>query len=313
MTDMSLSRAGRAYVLAVVALGGGLILNSTIELVLEAATPYWVVVVALTLFSAPLSIRIPSMRATVTVTETFVFAAALLFGPAAATVTIALDGLLVSVWAKRRNLHRALFNIGEPAISIWVAAQLFYVVSGVQPLYGSPVGLGQLVVPLALLTTSYFLLNSVLSVTALWFETHANPLQFLRDQLPHTGLNFLATCSFVVLLVLNLDNLAISEFPKGRKYLTSQSFRGKSSVRPAHVGGFDVNIVILGSTAVRGHGDLVACGWPRWKLTAPWTHRTRPPHLGKRCPFSTSFHRAFPIKSPTKNTERPQNSVGKPG
>ena len=30
-------------------------------------------------------------------------------------------------------------------------------------------------------------------------------------------------------------------------------------------------------------------------------------------PFSTSFHRAFPIKSFTKNPERPQNSVGKPG
>ena len=210
MKQMSLSGPGRAYVLAVVVLGGGLILNSAIELVLEAATPYWVVVAALTLFSAPLSIRVPSMRATVTVTETFVFAAVLLFGPAAATVTIALDGLLVSVWAKRRNLHRALFNIGEPAISIWVAAQLFYAVSGVQPLFHSPVGLGQLLVPLALATTSYFLLNSVLSVTALWFETHVSPLRFLRDQLSHTGLNFFATCSFVVLLVLNLDNLTFA-------------------------------------------------------------------------------------------------------
>ena len=51
---------------------------------------------------------------------------------------------------------------------------------------------------------------------------------------------------------------AISEFPKGRKYLISLSFRGKASVRPAQVGGFDVNIVIHGSTAVRGRGDLVA-------------------------------------------------------
>ena len=47
--------------------------------------------------------------------------------------------------------------------------------------------------------------------------------------------------------------------------------------------------------------------------TGPWTHRTRPPRLGKRCAFSTSFHRAFPIKSPTKNSERPLNIVGKPG
>ena len=212
MKERSLSRPGRAYVPAVVAIGGGLILSSMIQLVLEATAPYWVIVAALTLFSAPLTIRVPSLRATVTVTETLVFAAALLFGPAAATVTVALDGLLVSVLAKRRNLHRTLFNIGKPAIAVFVAAQLFYLVSGVQPLFGSPVpvGLGQLLVPLLLMTTSYFLLNSVLSVTAVWFETRVNPLQFLRDQLPRTGLNYFASCSFVALLVLNLDNLTFA-------------------------------------------------------------------------------------------------------
>ena len=210
MKELSLSRPGRAFVLAVVALGGGLILSSIIQLALETTTPYWVIVAALTLFSAPLSIRVPSMRATVTVTETFVFAAALLFGPAAATLTIALDGLLVSVWAKRRNLHRALFNIGEPAISIFVAAQIFYLVSGVQPLFGSSVSLGELLVPLLLMTTSYFVINSVLSATVVWFETKANPVEFLRDQLLHTGINYFASCSVVVLLVLNIDNLTFA-------------------------------------------------------------------------------------------------------
>ena len=29
-----------------------------------------------------------------------------------------------------------------------------------------------------------------------------------------------------------------------------------------------------------------------WKLTVPWTHRPRPPRLGKRRTFSTSFHMA---------------------
>tara|TARA_B100000029_G_scaffold10963_1_gene11791 strand:+ start:319 stop:783 length:465 start_codon:yes stop_codon:yes gene_type:complete len=152
MTELSLSRPGRAYVLAIVAVGGGFLLSSVLQLMLEATTPYWVIVAALTLFAAPLSLRLPSMRATVTVTEPLVFAAALLFGPATATVTMALDGLLVSVWAKRRNVHRALFNIGEPAISIWVAAHLFYSVSGVQPLFESPVGLGQVFLPLLLMT-----------------------------------------------------------------------------------------------------------------------------------------------------------------
>ena len=70
---------------------------------------------------------------------------------------------------------------------------------------------------------------------------------------------------------------AISEFPKGRKYLISLSFRGKASVRPAQVGGFDVNIVIHGSTAVRGRGDLVAYRWALWKLIGIGGHLAVPP------------------------------------
>ena len=106
--------------------------------------------------------------------------------------------------------------------------------------------------------------------------------------------------------------VAISEFPKGRKYLISLSFRGKASVRPAQVGGFDVNIVIHGSTAVRGRGDLVAYRWALWKLTAPWTHRTRPPHLGKRCAFSTSSTGPFPSNHSRKTPKGPKIALGNP-
>ena len=111
-------------------------------------------------------------------------------------------------------------------------------------------------------------------------------------------------------LVVNF--MAISEFPKGRKYLISLSFRGKASVRPAQVGGFDVNIVIHGSTAVRGRGDLVAYRWALWKLTAPWTHRTRPPHLGKRCAFSTSSTGPFPSNHSRKTPKGPKIALGNP-
>ena len=107
---------------------------------------------------------------------------------------------------------------------------------------------------------------------------------------------------------------AISEFPKGRKYLISLSFRGKSSVR--QVGGSDGTSSRPQSgrrsstsrLAPRPGSHLVAHGRAPWKLTAPWTHRTRPPRLGKRCAFSTSCHSV-----PTKNPKRPENIVGKPG
>lgn len=210
MKDLTLSRPGRAYVVAVVALGGWLIASSMLQVAQQATAPWWVVLAVMTLISAPLSLRLPSLRTTVTVTETFVFASALLFGPAAATITVALDGFGLSVRAKRRSLHRALFNVAEPAISVWVSAQLFYVVSEVPPLFDSPVGLGQLLVPLLLMTTSYFVLNGILSLTAVWFETRMNPVSFLRAQLPHTGINYFTSCCCVVLLIQNLPNLTFA-------------------------------------------------------------------------------------------------------
>ena len=46
--------------------------------------------------------------------------------------------------------------------------------------------------------------------------------------------------------------LAISEFPKWRKYLILLSFLDNSSARPVQIGGVDVNICHSRSTAVRG-------------------------------------------------------------
>ena len=68
-------------------------------------------------------------------------------------------------------------------------------------------------------------------------------------------------------LVLESNIMAISEFPKWRKYLISLSFRGQSSVRPVQVGGFDVNIVIHRSTAVRGRGGPAR--HDAWTRTGP--------------------------------------------
>ena len=48
------------------------------------------------------------------------------------------------------------------------------------------------------------------------------------------------------------EKLAISEFPKWRKYLILLSFLDNSSARPVQIGGVDVNICHSRSTAVRG-------------------------------------------------------------
>ena len=65
------------------------------------------------------SIRIPSLGTRISPSETFVLAAAVLFGPAAATVIVAINGLFCAWRARSREAHRALFNIAESALSIW--------------------------------------------------------------------------------------------------------------------------------------------------------------------------------------------------
>src|SRR5947209_5928043 len=94
--------------------------------------------------------------------ETFVFTAVLLYGPSAGTLIVALDGLVISFWiAKRhRELHRALFNMSAPAISLWCSAQLFFYLANVRPLSEEAPSLERILYPLIVFALVHFTLNS---------------------------------------------------------------------------------------------------------------------------------------------------------
>src|SRR2546428_1247300 len=127
----------RAYVTLVVLAGASAVAQSAHRLYLEPLGTQWLILAALTLLTGSFTVKVPSINARISVSETFVFASVLLFGPAAGTITVALDGLVISFWmAKRRpEWYRALFNMAAPAISIWVAAQLLFAIAGVPPLF----------------------------------------------------------------------------------------------------------------------------------------------------------------------------------
>ena len=209
---VSVSRGGRAYVGGVVVAGAAVIGFSILQLVTIPPHPYWFILVLLTLMTGQLSIRVPSSQATISVSDTFVFASLVWFGPAAAAVTIALDGFLVSLWGRRRSFSRGLFNVSEPALSIWLAGQLFFAMAGETPFFGRSVPFGPLVGPLLAMTTSYFLFNAGLSLTALWFETGVGPNRFLRANLSHLALVYFANTLLAGLLVLNSNNLSLTAF-----------------------------------------------------------------------------------------------------
>jgi len=116
MVSPALRRSGRLYVWAVIAVGFAVLAKSLGELATGEIGRQWFLLAALTLVSGSATVKLPSVPASISISETFVVAAVLLYGPAAGTVIVALDGLVISYWIakRRREIYRALFNMSAP-------------------------------------------------------------------------------------------------------------------------------------------------------------------------------------------------------
>src|ERR1051326_1110636 len=124
MTRFSqLPTAARAYILSVVTVGIAIIAASIRHLYAEPIGSEWLLLAVLTLLTGSFTIRVPSTNATLSVSETFVFASVLMFGPAAGAMTVLLECLVILFWMKPngRPIHRLLFNACAPPIAIWIS------------------------------------------------------------------------------------------------------------------------------------------------------------------------------------------------
>src|SRR5690242_20188417 len=216
MLTNGLSRAAKFYVSAVIVVGAGAVSASAYQLIRGELDHRWLVLAALTIVSGSATVKLPSIPASISVSETFVFTSVLLFGTAAGTLTVTLDGLIISLWLwrKRIGLHKLLFNTTAPALSIWLAAQLFFFVTGVPPLTQEATSLPALLPGLLLFAAVYFLLNSWLMATAVSFEEASSPLEIWRHNFLWLSLSFFSGASVSILLVsvsreINLTALAV--------------------------------------------------------------------------------------------------------
>src|SRR5262249_23081557 len=134
------TRLGKVYLGTVIAAGFAVVLGSIHHLYIEPIGNQWFILAALTLISGSATVRLPSTFASISISETFVFTAVLLYGPAAGTIIVALDGLVGSFWISKRHreIHRALFNMSAPAVSAWCSAHLFFTVARISPLVKEP-------------------------------------------------------------------------------------------------------------------------------------------------------------------------------
>jgi diguanylate cyclase (GGDEF)-like protein/putative nucleotidyltransferase with HDIG domain len=197
-----LSYTGRFYVAAVTVVGIAIALHSLVAMATSPVSIQWFVLAGLTLLSGSFTVRIPTIPARLSVSETFVFAAVLLFGAAAATVIVVLDTLVVSLWRARiYSAERVLFNAAAPAVAIWTASQSFYWLTGIAPLSHSQVSIISIVPGLIALAAIYFLLNSFLIAWAVGFEKRISAFVVWRRNFLWLSLNYFSGASVAALLL----------------------------------------------------------------------------------------------------------------
>lgn len=209
MNNQSLPWWGRGYIGAVAILGLGTLAHSLYSFSFQEIGWNWFVLAALTVLTGSATVKLPSVPATISISETFVFTSTLLYGPAAGTLTVALDALVISFTLARRGhpAYRLLFNICALPASLWIGAHLFFWSSGLPPLSTLPATRGSIVIgdfvkSLAVFTACYFLLNSWLIAIAISIERRFAPFKVWKENFAWLSLNYFGGASVAALLVI---------------------------------------------------------------------------------------------------------------
>lgn len=201
----SLSTAMRTYVGVIVVVGFATIMQSIVDILNDPKGWDWTLLAILTLVSGSATVRLPSLPATISVSETFVFTSVLLFGPAAGTLTVALDAFIISFWAYKKGdpLYKIVFNVCALPLTIWLAAHLFFLTAGIRPLVDNEgsVGIRALLLPLLIFTIAYFSLNSWIITFAIALEKRLSPMKIWRENFVWLSLNYFGGASVAALLV----------------------------------------------------------------------------------------------------------------
>lgn len=204
MAEQQKTLLGRAYLSAIPFLGVALVSWSLRETASSPPTAGWFVLTAATALIGAYTVKIPGLVVRLSLSEPTVFLSTMLYGPAAGTLTAAVDALVMSLRLvpRLRTPHRVLFNVGTLAASVFPASLLFFSLSGLDthtPVYG-PVE--TFVGPLYAFALAVFLLNSWIVAVALGVERDSSALTIWRRQFPWLSANYLASASIAAILVI---------------------------------------------------------------------------------------------------------------
>jgi hypothetical protein len=131
---MQFSPRAQVFFGGVIAGGSVIALQSAYRLLTGPVSAQWLALAALTLLTGSFTIRVTRLSVSISVSDAFVFAAVLLFGPEPATVIVAIDSVVATLWMRQyRSPFQAAFNLSVASLSIWSAATAFYGLAGPLP------------------------------------------------------------------------------------------------------------------------------------------------------------------------------------
>ena len=124
------------YVALVIALGAAIIIHSAYRLPSAPQPGGWALLGVLAVVAASFALKVPGVPVYLSISDAFFMTSALLFGPAPATLTIAIDSLVISIW-RRNNLQQRLFNATSSAAALWAGVQAYGLIAPRGPLVDS--------------------------------------------------------------------------------------------------------------------------------------------------------------------------------
>src|SRR6267142_975580 len=195
-----------AFLWTVGAAGAVVLLVSVGELIRHPVGSPWFVLVALTLVTGWSTLRMRTVQVSFSISDTFTIAAALLFGPAAGTVVVVLDALVISLrivhFNKSRMWTRVVFNATATALAMWLAAHLFFTITQTGPLANQTGRIREVIGALAIFGAVYFLLNTGFIAVMVAQERRAGIAAVWRDHFSALWLSYFSGASIAGVLVL---------------------------------------------------------------------------------------------------------------
>ncbi len=194
----------RSVTLLATVVAGCIVLSHSVSVLWAMDLPLqWWALLALTLMGGSAVLKIPSVPVNFSISDVFTLTAAVVFGPAAGTVMVAADSLVISAFLMRNGLpfERILFNAAAPPAAMWLSAHVYFFASGLQPLSVQPLGLDVVGPWLFVFAGLYFLLNTSAIAVAIALHQRVNALRIWRthfQNLWHTFIGGGLGAAFVV-------------------------------------------------------------------------------------------------------------------